>query len=49
MDWVEHDIPPARSLTVTSAGRSLPLCGYPTYPRYVSGPPAEAASYICAR
>jgi feruloyl esterase len=49
MDWVERKIPPARQLTVTAGDRSLPLCSYPLYPKYTSGPPASAESYTCAR
>ena len=49
MDWVERKIPPARQLTVTAGQRSLPLCSYPLYPKYTSGPPASADSYTCAR
>ena len=28
-------------------GESLPLCSYPTYPRYISGPAASSSSYRC--
>ena len=34
-------------VTVTAGEKSLPLCSYPTYPRYVSGPVASASSYRC--
>ncbi len=47
-DWVERKIVPAKSLVVRAGDKSLPLCSYPTYPRYVSGPPEQAASYICS-
>jgi len=33
---------------VTAAEKSLPLCSYPTYPRYKDGAPANARSYECA-
>jgi feruloyl esterase len=48
MAWVEQNQPPAKTLMVTSGGRSLPLCSYPNYPKYVSGPPESAASYVSA-
>jgi feruloyl esterase len=47
--WVEDGVAPARALTATAEERSLPLCSYPTYPRYRGGPEAEAGSYECAR
>ena len=46
--WVEQDQPPGMSVTVTAGNRSLPLCSYPSYPRYTQGDPAVAASYTCA-
>ncbi len=49
IDWVEKNVAPARALTVTADRASLPLCSYPAYPRYVTGPPGAAASYTCAR
>jgi pimeloyl-ACP methyl ester carboxylesterase len=48
VDWVENDIAPGMSVTVTAAEKSLPLCSYPTYPRYKDGAPANARSYECA-
>jgi feruloyl esterase len=48
VDWVENGRAPGQSLTVNADGRSLPLCSYPTYPRYQSGAPGAAASYVCA-
>jgi feruloyl esterase len=48
VDWVENNIAPAMSVTVTAAEKSLPLCSYPTYPRYKGGAPANARSYECA-
>jgi feruloyl esterase len=47
-DWVEKGVAPAMSVTVTAGGRSLPLCSYPSYPRYRSGDPASSSSYDCA-
>ena len=48
LDWVERGTAPQKSSTVTGNTGSLPLCSYPTYPRYNSGSPADAASYTCA-
>lgn len=46
-NWVERRSVPGKSVVVTAGDRSLPLCSYPAYPRYQSGPPAVAASYTC--
>ncbi|HET6566086.1 MAG TPA: tannase/feruloyl esterase family alpha/beta hydrolase, partial [Xanthomonadales bacterium] len=53
--WVETDIAPSQQNLEAfgldeggAVNRSLPLCKYPTYPRYVSGDPSAAASYTCA-
>ncbi len=48
-DWVENGKAPGMTVTVTAGDRSLPLCSYPAYPRYKTGPAAVAASYECAR
>jgi len=45
--WVERGVVPDKTLEVTAGGRTLPLCSYPAYPRYISGPPATASSYTC--
>jgi len=47
-DWVENNVAPGMSVTVTAGEKSLPLCSYPTYPRYKGGAPATASSYECA-
>lgn len=47
VDWVEKNIPPPVSATVTAGDRSLPMCSYPAYPRYVGGPVGKAESYRC--
>jgi len=47
-DWVERGVAPGKSVVVTAGDRSLPLCPYPMYPRYMSGPTQAAASYSCA-
>ncbi len=44
--WVERNEAPGKTLLVTTGGRSLPLCSYPNYPRYVGGPPESAGSYV---
>jgi hypothetical protein len=46
-DWVERGVAPGMSITVTAGEKSLPLCSYPAYPRYVTGPVASASSYRC--
>ena len=49
IDWVEQGVAPAKTALVTSATRSLPLCSYPAYPRYLGvGATTDAASYECA-
>jgi len=48
VDWVERRIAPGKSVTVTGAGRTQPLCSYPQFPKYVSGPVSAAGSYRCA-
>jgi feruloyl esterase len=48
VDWVERKTAPGMSLTVTGGGRSMPLCSYPSYPKYTGGPAAAASSYACA-
>jgi feruloyl esterase len=48
VDWVERGVAPGKTLTVTAGERTMPLCSYPAYPRYVSGPASVAASYTCA-
>ena len=47
LDWVEKGTAPPKSATVTGNAGTLPLCSYPTYPRYNTGPPTDAASYSC--
>lgn len=49
IDWVERGIAPALHGQVSTGARSLPLCSYPAYPHYVSGPPEDAGSYLCAQ
>lgn len=48
LDWVEKGTAPPKSATVTGNTGSLPLCSYPTYPKYNTGSPGEATAYTCA-
>ena len=48
-DWVERGVAPGMSITVTAGEKSLPLCSYPAYPRYVTGPMVLASSYRCTQ
>jgi feruloyl esterase len=48
-DWAERKKAPGLSVIVTAGEKSLPLCSYPEYPKYVSGPPAAASSYACSK
>jgi pimeloyl-ACP methyl ester carboxylesterase len=47
LNWVERGVAPGMSERVTAGERSLPLCSYPAYPKYNSGPVNEAGSYRC--
>jgi pimeloyl-ACP methyl ester carboxylesterase len=47
INWVERGVAPGITETVTAGDRSLPLCAYPTYPKYKSGPVTVAGSYAC--
>jgi tannase/feruloyl esterase len=35
IDWVEHGSVPGKSITVTAGDKSMPMCSYPMYPKYV--------------
>jgi tannase/feruloyl esterase len=35
IDWVEHGSVPGTSITVTAGDRSMPMCSYPMYPKYI--------------
>jgi feruloyl esterase len=48
-DWVEKGTAPAMQVTLTAGDRTLPLCSYPTYPRYTAGTATAAASYACSK
>jgi hypothetical protein len=47
VDWVENKEAPSMSVTVTAGDRSLPMCSYPTYPKYTGGSADKADSYEC--
>jgi feruloyl esterase len=47
INWVERGVAPKMSETVVAGERSFPLCSYPTYPKYNTGPVAQAGSYRC--
>lgn len=47
VDWVEKGIIPPMSVTVTGGNRTLPMCSYPTYPKYKGGSVEKAKSYEC--
>jgi feruloyl esterase len=49
VNWVERGIAPDKTLRVSTGDRTMPLCSYPTYPKYVSGPAAAASSYTCTQ
>jgi hypothetical protein len=46
-DWVEQGQAPGMSVIVTAGDRSLPLCSYPSYPRFRAGDVKSASSYAC--
>ena len=50
VQWAENGVAPPMSPVVTNGARSLPMCRYPSYPRYLGGglPVTQAASYECA-
>jgi len=45
--WVEQNQAPEKTLLVKAGERSLPLCSYPAYPKYLGGRPESAESYQC--
>jgi feruloyl esterase len=46
--WVEAGVAPPASVMASAGTRTMPLCGYPQHPQYVSGPTDAAASFRCA-
>jgi len=50
-NWVEKGTSPGKSVVGTGrndSSKSMPICSYPTYPKYVSGDINKASSYTCA-
>jgi hypothetical protein len=47
--WVEDGRPPVQPVAVDSrSGRTRPLCEYPRWPKYRSGDPDSAQSFVCS-
>jgi feruloyl esterase len=51
--WVDRGVAPGPQIAIdtakATAGRSRPLCEYPTYPKYAgAGDPNAASSFTCA-
>jgi feruloyl esterase len=46
-NWVERKVAPGMFVVVTAGDKSLPLCSYPTYPKYAGGPASVTSSYTC--
>ncbi|WP_234024360.1 tannase/feruloyl esterase family alpha/beta hydrolase [Streptomyces sp. HGB0020] len=47
--WVEKGRAPAHpTVTDTTRHRTRPLCDYPDWPRYRTGDPNDASSFVCA-
>ena len=49
MDWVENGKAPDKSVTARAGERSMPICSYPEYPKYVGGPAGVASAYSCSQ
>ena len=48
--WVQKGQPPSRPVVQDPRdGRTRPLCEYPGWPKYRSGDPASAQSFVCAK
>jgi hypothetical protein len=50
-NWVEKGTAPGKSVIATGrsdGSKTMPICSYPTYPKYVSGDVSKASSYTCA-
>ena len=47
--WVEHGQPPVDPVTANiRSGITRPLCEYPRWPKYRSGDPGSAQSFVCS-
>ena len=44
----KNDTTGGKAVTVTAGDLSLPMCSYPEYPKYLTGPAGTASSYVCA-
>lgn len=48
--WVGEGRPPVNPVVIDgSSGRTRPLCEYPRWPKYRSGDPDSARSFVCSR
>ncbi len=47
-EWVEKGTAPGKSIKVTAGERSLPMCSYPEYPKYIKGPAEAPESWQCS-
>ena len=47
-EWVEKGVAPGKSTKVTAGERSMPMCSWPEYPKYVKGPAEAADSWQCS-
>jgi Tannase and feruloyl esterase len=50
-NWVEKGIAPTNQImtdTAVHAGRTRPLCEYPTWQKYIGGDPNSASSFTCS-
>lgn len=52
-NWVEKGLAPGQQTVVdtnaTTAGRTRPLCEYPTWPKFTGVDPSSASSFTCVR
>lgn len=47
-EWAEKGAAPGKSMKVTAGERSLPMCSYPEYPKYIKGQAEAAESWQCS-
>jgi feruloyl esterase len=48
--WAEEGRPPVQPVVIDgNSGRTRPLCEYPRWPKYRSGDPDSARSFVCSR
>ena len=48
VEWVERGTAPATTLVLSGGGKTMPLCSYPSFPKYTGGTTTDARSYQCA-